>query len=93
MSEFRVTDVIDGDTFDVKGWEWNGQKGQRVRPTGYDAPELGSYQGQQAKQKLARLILSKNVEIRNAHKIDRGRLVCDVYFKGRYLASYFPEYQ
>ena len=93
MSEFRVMSVIDGDTFGVAGWEWNGQKGDRVRPTGYDAPELGTPQGQQAKHKLGRLILGKNVELRKAHRIDRGRLVCDVYFQGRYLADYFQEYQ
>ena len=93
MSDFKVTNVIDGDTFEVAGWKWNGQKGQRVRPTGYDAPELGAFQGQQAKQKLVRLILGKSVDLRKAYRVDRGRLVCDVYFQGRYLSDYFPEYK
>ena len=94
MSEFTVISIIDGDTFDVSPqWKWNGQSGSRIRPTGYDAPELGTYGGQAAKQKLRDLILGKKVELRAAHKVDRGRLVCDVYYQGKYLADYFPEYQ
>ena len=91
MAEFNVVTIIDGDTFDVSPqWRWNGQGGSRVRPTGYDAPELQSYGGQAAKEKLTRLILGENVDLRSAHRIDRGRLVCDVYFKGNNLAEYFP---
>ncbi|NLW66827.1 MAG: thermonuclease family protein [Bacteriovoracaceae bacterium] len=94
MSEFTVVSVIDGDTFEVlPQWRWNGSSGSRVRPTGYDAPEMGTSGGQQAKDKLARLILDQQVELGSAYKIDHGRLVCDVYFKGKNLASYFPEYQ
>ena len=91
MAEFSVVNIIDGDTFDVSPqWRWNGQDGSRVRPTGYDAPELQSYGGQAAKEKLTRLILGENVDLRSAHRIDRGRLVSDVYFKGNNLAEYFP---
>ena len=94
MSAFTVTSVIDGDTFEVShGWNWNGQTGKRVRPTGYDAPELHEYGGQAAKEKLARLILGEQVDLRTAYRVDRGRLVCDVFFKNRNLADYFPEYQ
>ena len=94
MAEFSVVTIIDGDTFDVSPqWRWNGQDGSRVRPAGYDAPELQSYGGQAAKEKLTRLILGENVDLRSAHRIDRGRLVCDVYFKGNNLAEYFPKYQ
>ena len=60
MSGFTVTCVVDGDTFDVTPqWRWNGQTGKRVRPTGYDAPELHSTGGQAAKAKLSRLILGE----------------------------------
>jgi len=94
MVEFRVTAIVDGDTFDVSpDWRWNGQTGSRVRPTGYDAPEIYASGGQLAKAKLERLILGRQVELREAHKVDRGRLVCDVFFNGRNLADYFPEYQ
>lgn len=94
MATFTVTQIIDGDTFEVSPeWRWNGQTGTRVRPTGYDAPELGQPGSQAAREKLARLILGKQVELRNPRAVDRGRLVCDVYFQGRNLASFFPEYQ
>jgi len=94
MASFKVISVIDGDTFDVSPqWRWNGQEGSRVRPAGYDAPELHQPGGQTAKDKLTRLILGKQVELGNAHRIDRGRLVCDVYYNGKNLADYFPEYQ
>ena len=94
MSSFRVTKIIDGDTFEVSPqWKWNEQTGTRVRPTGYDAPELHAYGGQAAKNKLSKLILGNQVDLQTAHKVDRGRLVCDVYYNGRNLADYFPEYQ
>lgn len=94
MAEFSVADIIDGDTFDVNpGWQWNGQSGSRVRPTGYDTPELHQVGGQTAKDKLSKLIFGRKVDIRSAHRVDRGRLVSDVYFQGRNLADYFPEHQ
>jgi endonuclease YncB( thermonuclease family) len=94
MALFAVSSIIDGDTFEVSGgWKWNGETGTRVRPTGYDAPELHAYGGQVAKEKLERLILGKQVDLRTAHRVDRGRLVCDVFFQGRNLADYFSEYQ
>jgi len=94
MALFTVSTIIDGDTFEVSGgWKWNGESGTRVRPTGFDAPELYSSGGQTAKEKLARLILGQQVELRAAHRVDRGRLVSDVYYRGKYLANYFPEYQ
>jgi len=94
MPAFTVTAIIDGDTFEVTPrWKWNGETGTRVRPTGYDAPELHAYGGQTAKDKLSRLILGEEVDLRTAYKVDRGRLVCDVYYRGKNLADYFPEYQ
>ncbi len=94
MATFTVTEVLDGDTFDVTpGWRWNGQQGSRVRPTGYDAPELHGYGGQAARDRLAPLILWEKVELANAYSVDRGRLVCDVFFNGHNLAAFFPEYR
>lgn len=93
MAEFKVTSVVDGDTFDVSPeWKWEGQSGSRVRPTGYDAPEIHASGGPAAKAKLEGLILGKQVELRAAVKVDRGRLVCDVYLNGKNLADFFPEY-
>lgn len=94
MATFTVSQIIDGDTFIVlNGWQWNDNAGDRVRPTGYDAPELPSLAGYKAKQKLERLILNKEVELGNVATIDRGRLVCDVFFNGHNLADYFPDYR
>ena len=91
---FKVTSIIDGDTFDVSPqWKWNGQTGTRVRPAGYDALELHAYGGQAVKDKLSRLIYGQQVELRTAHKVDRGRLVCEVFFRNQNLADYFPKYQ
>ena len=94
MPTFTVTSIIDGDTFEVSPqWRWNGETGTRVRPVAYDAPEIHANGGDSAKRKLSNLIFGKQVELRSAHKIDRGRLVCEVCFRNRSLAEYFPEYQ
>jgi hypothetical protein len=35
MAEFTVSEVIDGDTFKVKGdWKWNQRRGDTVRTSG-----------------------------------------------------------
>jgi len=53
MPTFTVTSIIGGDTFEVSPqWKWSGETGTRVRPAGYDAPELHAYGGQAAKDKL-----------------------------------------
>lgn len=94
MAEFKVVNVIDGDTFEVTPqWRWNGQAGTRVRPTGYDAAELHEPGGQAAKKKLSDLLRGERVDLRTAYKIDHGRLVVDVYFNGKNLADYFREYR
>ena len=90
MHNFQVTRIIDGDTFEVNpNWQWNGQSGDRVRPTGYDAAEIGSRGAAAATSWLSNLILGRTVGLGSAYKIDRGRLVCDVYFNGRSLADYY----
>ena len=92
MALFTVSSIIDGDTFEVRGgWKWNGEAGTRVRPTGYDAAELRTYGGRSAKDKLRQLILGNQVELGTAYRVDRGRLVCDIYYQDRSLADYFPD--
>lgn len=91
---FKVTKVIDGDTFEVTpNWTWNNQSGNVVRPNGYDTPEEGQFGHQAARDKLAALILGKDVELKNAVKITYGRLLCDVFYNGRNIAEHFPQYQ
>lgn len=95
MAEFTVSEVIDGDTFKVKnGWKWKDKTGEVIRPTGYDTPEKGEPGYEEAKKKLSNLVLNKKVDIRDVKTIDEyGRLVADVYFNGKNLADYFPEYK
>jgi len=93
MPTFTVTSIIDGDTFEVNPpWKWNGETGTRVRPAGYDAPESHTTKDQKAKDALAKLIFGQQVELRTAYKVDRGRLVCEVFVGRRNLAEFFPEY-
>lgn len=93
MPAFRVTSIIDGDTFKVSPeWKWNGETGTRVRPAGYDAPELHTAKGQKAKAALGKLINGHLVELMTAYKVDRGRLVCEMFVGSRNLAEFFPEY-
>ena len=57
-------------------------------------PEKGEPGYEEAKRRLSNLILNKTVDIRNPKTIDDyGRLVADVYYKGKNLADYFPEYK
>lgn len=91
MPTFTVTSIIDGGTFEVNPlWKWNGETGTRVRPAGYDAPELHTAKGQKAKDALSKLISGQQVELRTAFKVDRGRLVCEVFVGSRNLADFFP---
>ena len=93
MALFMVIRIIDGDTFEVNpNWRWKQERGNRVRPTGYDAPELENLSGAMARNQLARMILGNQVELGPAYKVDRGRLVCDVFFNGKKLEEYFPRY-
>lgn len=88
--EAKVVSVVDGDTFDIiDGWSWNGQTGTRIRPTGYDAPEVGTPGAAFATHRLRSLLLGKIVSLRNPVRVDRGRLVTDVFLNGINLASYF----
>jgi endonuclease YncB( thermonuclease family) len=91
---FKVTKVIDGDTFEVSPkWKWNKQEGNVIRPKGYNTPEEGKPGYQAAKDKLTKLILSGEVELKNAITITYGRLLCDVYYNGKNLSDYFSEYK
>ena len=92
--KFKVIKVIDGDTFEVSpNWKWNDQTGRVVRANGCDAPEKVEPGYQTAEDKLSDLILDKEVEFKNPIRITYGRLLCDVYYNGKNIADYFPEYQ
>lgn len=93
MQTFKVTGIVDGDTFDVEpNWSFYGSSGSRVRPAGYDAPELGVLYGEAARIWLNNLLLNKTVQVGTMYRVDRGRLVCDVFLHGRNLAEHYQEY-
>ena len=72
----RVVRVIDGDTFDI-------EKGQRVRLAGADAPEYPKgCLSLQAKERLGKLILGKEVKMETVEKDSFGRLVAFVEVEG-----------
>jgi len=92
---FTVTKVIDGGLFEVSpDWRWHHTKayGKCVRPTGYYSPEKGEQGYQEAKDKLTGLILGEKVVLKDQIGLIYGILICDVEYKGRNLADYFPEY-
>lgn len=99
MATFTVSNVIDGDTFEVKGgWVWTKADGSKaegtvVRPKGYNTPEAGKPGSAQATTKLKNLIGGKQVELKNPVTLTYGRLLCDVYYNGKPLADYFPEWK
>jgi endonuclease YncB( thermonuclease family) len=91
---FRVTEIIDGDTFKVSpNWKWNNQTGDTVRANGYDTPEKGELGYEAAKNKLEALILNKEVILRNPIRMTYGRLLCDVYYQEMNIADHFHEYR
>ena len=91
---FKVIKIVDGDTFKISpGWTWNNKKGKIIRPTGYDTPEKKEPGYQETTEKLKKLLLNNEVELKNPIKLSYNRLLCDVYFNGKKLAEYFPEYK
>lgn len=71
-----VTEVIDGDTFEVRS-------GIVMRLENVDAPEIDSETGKKAKKKLEELILNRNIEYEGQARDDYGRLVVQVWVGGR----------
>ncbi len=94
MSRFKVTDIVDPGTFIVSpSWNWQGDVGQRIRVTGYNCPGCDSPIYKSALRRLKNLIKGKHVELRHAYRVEKERLVCDVYLNGINLADYFPEFK
>ena len=95
MTQFTVKEVVDGDTFSVAGgWTYKSNSGEFVRPLGYDTPEARQPGYAEAKAKLVALIQGKIVDINEVASIDvYERLLANVYYNGKNLADYFPEYR
>ncbi len=91
---FTVTKLFDGNTFEVSPhWKWNNRRGNIVRVNGYDAPVEGGAGYQAPRNKLERLILNKEVELRDPVETEYDQLLCDVYYEGKNIGDYFPECQ
>ena len=91
---FKVKEVITGDIFKINPeWVFNNQTGDVVLISGYKHPEQVSLGDNSAKERLTKLIFGKEVELRDMIMIANGRLLCDVYYKGKNIAEYFSEYK
>lgn len=75
MVRGKVTKVVDGDTFNVKG-------GNRIRLSNVRAPELGTKGGLKAKRELGSLISRKTVSYKTVGK-SYGRIVANVRVGGK----------
>lgn len=79
-----VTQVIDGDTFDVNVTHYSRTNAvryndrERIRVAGIDAPELRTRFGLRAKQQLERALLGEHVRLNVQSRDVYGRLVCQV---------------
>lgn len=94
----RVTCVVDGDTFWLKG--------EKVRPEGYDSPEMGGPKcsgpaagAAEARGALAQLLASGTIELeRHGKSYDRtlarvtvdGQDIADVMIRAGYGRRYVP---
>lgn len=73
-----VTEVVDGDTFQLAS-------GKRVRLMGVDTPEYERCGGQEAKLELEKLISGQKVELREEVTEAYGRSLALVYLKGKLI--------
>ena len=90
--DYKVTKIIDGDTFEVTPmWHCKDKTGSVIRAAGYDTPERGQAGYGEAKEKLTRLLLNEEVELGEPLTITYDRLLCKVFYDGKDVAEYFRE--
>jgi len=93
MDLFKVEAVIDGNTFEVSPkWVFEGKKGNLVYAKGYTSPKSGK-PAMAVEQRLSGLIQNKKVSLESPERIENDKLVCDVYYDGVNIASYFSAYK
>lgn len=79
-----VTQVIDGDTFDINVTHYSKTNSvryndrERIRIADIDAPELRARMGQRAKHQLERTLLGQHVRLEVQARDVYHRLVCEV---------------
>ena len=93
MESFTVEAVVDGNTLIISpSWKLDNETGDTIRATGYNPPKSGS-EGMKAEQKLSIMVQNKQIELAEPKGVERGKLICDVYFNGINIADHFPEYK
>ncbi|MBI3384670.1 thermonuclease family protein [Candidatus Gottesmanbacteria bacterium] len=75
---YKVLEVIDGDTFKINN-------NRRVRLMGVNTPETGKCLASQAKEKLAGLVLGKDVTLSDQFSDPYGRIIANVFNDGKYI--------
>ena len=102
MTPFKVIQVINGDTIKVApNFQWTAPTGQNIagdtlRVLGYILPVKQTYRYNYAKQKLEKLLLNKNIVLKNAQLINENNIqqtACEILVDNVDVAFYFPEYR
>lgn len=92
MAVFNVTQIIDGATIEVGGWQWGENiSGTKVKIVGLTEIATST----SAKSKLEILLKGKNVELTNPQKYEGSEqpyiLYASVFVDGVDVTEYFPE--
>lgn len=85
--EGKVVGVSDGDTITVLA---EGNKPEKIRLVGIDAPEKRQPYGEKSKLNLSRLVFGKIVEVDWSHKDRYGRIIGKVLFPQGNCSSKCP---
>jgi hypothetical protein len=104
MADFKVIDVINGDTLKLSpGWTWkvNPEKtiqGETIKIIGITLPTRNTYEFNFTIEKLKKLLINKEVAIKNPIVLPESSNQ-DALIAGRIVlndvdvANYFPEYK
>jgi len=93
MSSFTVSSIRDTENFRVVyGWKCGDKKGIFIKPAGYSVPRPGMPGYNHAMKRLYALILGKQVEVGEVIAITTDTMTARIYYKGKELKHYFPEY-
>lgn len=93
MSPFTVNSIRNNDRLRVVyGWKCGNKKGVFIKPAGYRLPGRGMPGYESAMKKLYALILGKEVQVGEVVEISSDTMTAKVYYRGRELKYYFPEF-
>jgi hypothetical protein len=87
MSKVAITGVIDGETLVcTPSWEFGDESGNRIRPVGYEAPDVDDARAALIAALLTARVEGKTVDLVDPVKVDGGWLLCTVLVDGIDLA-------